>query len=63
MDEFSNLTDGRAASLTEINNTLKSGLYGTLEKLEIIVDGRTGSTKLVATPKKKGWKPLVIPDE
>jgi len=63
MDEFSNLTDGRAASLTEINNTLKSGFYGTLEKLEIIVDGRTGSTKLVVTPKKKGWKPLVIPDK
>ena len=63
MDDFLNLMDGKADSLTVIRDNLSSSVYGTLESLEIIVDGRTGSIKLVAIPQKKGWKPLVIPYE
>ena len=60
IETFMALTDDAAGSLETVNEELDSRAFGTLEKLEIIVDVQAGSTKLVATPKKKGVEPLVI---
>lgn len=60
IEEFKNLTNHDAVSLSTINDNLGSRTYGTLEKLEITVDAWSGSTKLVATPQRKGVDPLVI---
>ena len=60
IEEFKNLTNHDAVSLSTINDNLGSRTYGTLEKLEITVDAWSGSTKLVATPQRKGVEPLVI---
>lgn len=60
METFMALTDDAVSSLETINEELDSRAYGTLEKLEITVDVRARSTKLVATPQKKGVEPVVI---
>jgi hypothetical protein len=60
IETFMALTDDAAGSLETVNEELDSRAYGTLEKLEIIVDVQARSTKLVATPQKKGVEPLVI---
>ena len=60
METFMALTDDAVSSLETVNEELDSRAYGTLEKLEITVDVRARSTKLVATPQRKGVEPLVI---